>query len=187
MKVVKFIATFSVLSQLTFASLNLLAADVVDAVEHGDRNSAEYNPAYKALALEGYDPVSYHPEGGAMPIKGSSSFEVKYGDVLYRFVNQDNLDTFLANPLKYESTYGGWCAWAMVSGTKIDVNPLIYTRTDSLGNIVADNEEATRIHYFISNRAKRNFDRNAASFETRADDNWRSISGEEPRLQSFSA
>lgn len=139
------------------------------ALSQADRNSALYN-LDQGIGLKGYDPVSYFAEGGMSPLKGSASFELEFKGVIYHFANQENLETFQTMPERYEPTFGGWCAWAMANGSRVDINPTIFTVN---GN---------RLHFFISKRAKRNFDRDIAKYERKADDNWRAISGEEPRL-----
>lgn len=133
------------------------------------RNAALYN-LENGVGLKGYDPVSYFPEGGSKPAEGKSQFKLNYMGVTYMFTSSTNLDLFVENPDKYEPTYGGWCAYAMASGSKVDIKPLIYTIN---GN---------RAHFFVSTRAKRNFDNDLALLESQADDNWRDLSGEEPRL-----
>ncbi len=139
------------------------------------RSTAEYNlntqiqPGF-AIALKGYDPVAYFPEGGGTQQVGVSQFRLDYMGATYLFASAANLDLFVQNPDKYEPTYGGWCAFAMASGTKVDIVPEYYSLS---GN---------RLHLFFSRRAKANFDGDVAGFETRADGFWKQISGENPRL-----
>lgn len=131
-----------------------------------NRNVSKYN-LQGDLGLKGYDPVAVFPEGGGRPVKGSIS--LIHDGVSYLFVSQKNLNLFQANPEKYEPTYGGWCAYAMASGSTVNIDPTLFTIHGS------------RAHFFISSRAKRNFDSDIAAFEKRADSNWEKISGERPR------
>ena len=133
------------------------------------RNVSEYN-LENGIGLKGYDPVSYFEEGGGEPLKGSEAIALEHEGVIYFFANEDNLDTFLKDTEKYEPTYGGYCAYAMARGSKIDINPKLFILN------------GRRAHFFVNNRAKRNFARDIAGDERKADDNWREISGEEPRL-----
>lgn len=139
------------------------------------RNTAEYNldtqaqPGF-AIALKGYDPVSYFAEGGGKPLVGKKEFRLEYMGATYLFASSTNLDLFVQNADKYEPTYGGWCAFAMASGSKVDIQPEIYTLS---GN---------RLHFFVSRRAKANFDADVVGYESRADNFWKQISGENPRL-----
>ncbi len=134
-----------------------------------DRNSAAYN-LEAGLALKGYDPVSYFAEGGSLPQKGKSSLSLEHKGVTYFFASNDNREVFKTIPERYEPTYGGFCAWAMANGSAIDIIPEIFTIN---GN---------RLHLFFSKRAKRNFDRDVTKYEGKADSNWKSLSGESPRL-----
>lgn len=76
------------------------------------------------VALGGFDPVSYFPEGGGKPAKGFVKRDFKYHGVNYRFASDANRDQFRANPDKYIPAYNGWCAWAMSElNAKVDVEP----------------------------------------------------------------
>ena len=132
------------------------------------RNVAEYN-LQASVGLKGYDPVSYFPEGGGLPQAGIQNLKLDYMGVSYFFATTQNLDLFVQNPDRYEPTYGGWCAYAMASGSKVDIQPMIYSINEN------------RLHFFVSKRAKQNFDADVAGHETRADGFWKQISGEEPR------
>lgn len=134
------------------------------------RNVAEYN-LQKGLALKGVDPVSYYAEGGGKFQSGLSDFKLDFDGTTYLFSNKNNLDQFLENHEKYEPTYGGWCAYAMSYNSKVDIQPQFYTFSGS------------RLHLFASRRAKQNFDVDLKNKEIQADQNWKRISGEEPRLQ----
>lgn len=150
-------------------TLILWGANVWAAVPvHEDRNEAEYNMQYE-VALDGYDPVSYFEEGGGEPQLGDPNIFFVYGTIEYHFSSQENLVQFKANPLKYEPTYGSWCAYGMARGGKIKVQPLIYTIS---GN---------RLHVFFNTIAKSNFDADVAGHEVSADENWLGFSGEQPR------
>lgn len=156
----------------TFVTSGLILSALFTAVTaqaQTGRNVPEYN-LQNGVGLKGYDPVSYFPEGGAAAQKGRSDLRLDYMGVTYFFATAANLDLFVENPEKYEPTYGGWCAFAMASGTKVDIQPQFYSIN---GN---------RLHFFVSRRAKQNFDSDVRGFETRADGFWKKISGEGARL-----
>lgn len=144
-----------------------------------NRNVAEYNLNHqgtgfidgenKAIA-PGYDPVSVFPEGGGAALKGDTQFALTHEGVEYLFANAENMKTFATNPEKYEPTYGGYCARAMIVGQKVHINTRLFT---VVGN---------RSYFFVNTRAKRFFDNDIAGNAKKADDQWRIISGEEPRL-----
>lgn len=76
----------------------------------------------KSIAIQGYDPVCYFTEGKAK--KGNKQFAFNYGNVIYYFNSQINLDLFKALPSKYEPQFGGWCAYAMGNtGEKVEIDP----------------------------------------------------------------
>ncbi len=139
-----------------------------DAAVQADRNEAEYNNQY-GVVLNGYDPVSYFPEGGANPVQGLTSITATSGTKMYYFASEENKEQFMKNPLKYEPSYGSWCAYAMSQGSKIEIMPTIYTIS---GN---------RLHFFVSKSAKRTFDKDVASHEKDADQVWFNFSGEAAR------
>lgn len=142
---------------------------VTSVYAQSGRNVSEYN-LVNGVGLKGYDPVSFFPEGGGAPLVGSDALEYEHLGVVYKFANADHRELFISNPDKYEPTYGGYCAYAMASGSKVDIQPQFFTIN---GN---------RLHFFVSSRAKRNFDRDVEDFERRADANWMTISGESPRF-----
>ena len=76
------------------------------------------------VGVEGYDPVSYWPEGGSKPVQGTIKLSFEYNGVLYRFASAKNLATFKANPDHFLPQYGGYCAWAIGAiNQRVDVNP----------------------------------------------------------------
>jgi hypothetical protein len=84
----------------------------------------DYNlPRNSTLAIKGYDPVAYFPKGAGKPVKGLHSIEHICKGVTYRFATNDNLQRFKKDPARYEPAYAGWCAWAMVTGDKADIDP----------------------------------------------------------------
>ncbi|QDU66814.1 YHS domain-containing (seleno)protein [Engelhardtia mirabilis] len=85
--------------------------------------AAHFNVGREHLALEGWDPVSYFPEGGGEPVEGSESIETTYRGLIWRFASEDHREQFVADPERFEPAYGGWCAWAMVDGEKVEVDP----------------------------------------------------------------
>lgn len=80
------------------------------------------------LAVHGYDVVSYFTAG--KPVKGDAKFAVIQSEATYRFSSQANLDTFKANPAKYEPAYGGFCAYGVSVGAKFDGDPTLWKIVD---------------------------------------------------------
>ncbi len=83
----------------------------------------------KAVAIEGYDPVSYF---AGRPAQGKPEYTFTYKGIMYHFDNQQNLNKFKATPDAFEPAYGGWCAYAMgVTGEKVKINPHTYKILDN--------------------------------------------------------
>lgn len=88
-----------------------------------DRRVDQYNLKKSGLGIKGYDPVSYHQD---QPQKGLKSLSFNYKGVRYLFSTDENRSLFKETPSLYEPAYGGWCAWAMLEGDKVDFNPKRY-------------------------------------------------------------
>ncbi|MEQ1634363.1 MAG: YHS domain-containing (seleno)protein, partial [Planctomycetota bacterium] len=73
------------------------------------------------LALQGYDPLSYFDKAG--PKLGSKQYQHEERGVTYHFVSKENRDAFKSDPQKWEPPYGGWCAYAVIDGEKVEVDP----------------------------------------------------------------
>lgn len=72
-------------------------------------------------AAEGYDVVAYFDN---QALKGEKANTTTYGGVHYKFVTQENLNTFIENPEKYTPQYGGYCAYAVaIDAKRVDINP----------------------------------------------------------------
>lgn len=112
-------------SHPTLFVFSVLVAVVAAAPAFAAESTAEHaNADKRGLALEGYDPVAYFPEGGGEPQKGSEDFIATHDGLTYRFADQRNREAFLENPEKYVPAYGGWCAYAMgKAGRKVEVDP----------------------------------------------------------------
>jgi len=94
------------------------------------RDVKKFNLGKQALALDGYDPVTYFPEGGSKPKKGKEALTATFEGVLYRFSSEETRKAFLASPARFEPQYGGWCAYAMADGEKVEIDPESYLVTD---------------------------------------------------------
>lgn len=154
--------------KFTYALSMLSLVASASAQAQNIRAPQEYN-LQNTIGLKGYDPVSYFLEGGERPQQGLQKLALDHGDVVYLFATPENRELFIQNPEKYEPTYGGWCAYAMAFGSKVDIQPTLYTINKN------------RLHFFVSKRAKQNFDAELVKHETLADGFWKQLSGEEPR------
>lgn len=137
----------------------------------GDSRPAlpDYN-LEKGLALKGYDPVAYFAEGGGKPAKGKASLEAEHRGVKYRFANEANRDRFLASPGRFEPAYGGWCAYAMSGGDKVEVDPRSF--------LVDDSQLLVFYKGFLNDTRKKWQKQGSAKLRPKADANWQRLSGE---------
>jgi YHS domain-containing protein len=134
------------------------------------RDTKEYNLPRSGVALKGYDPVAYFPEGGGEPMKGKESISLEHRGVTYRFATEANREAFRANPGKYEPAYGGWCAWAMADGDRADIDPKSFLIQDGRLLVFYDG-------FFGDTRAKwQRGDREALA--AKADASWQEQAGE---------
>ncbi|MFZ4573663.1 MAG: YHS domain-containing (seleno)protein [Phycisphaerales bacterium] len=139
----------------------------------------QYNVGKDKLAIEGYDPVAYFPEGGGKPAKGDAKFSHVLDGVSYRFDSQAHLDLFKANPAKYEPAHGGWCTYAMgKNGEKVEVDPKSF---------VVDGGRLFLFYKGTFNDTRKSFLKDQPNLTSKADLNWKKLSGEEPRTGMSSA
>ncbi len=136
------------------------------------RNTAEWDLNKRDLAVQGYDPVAYFPEGGGKATKGKKSIEYRYKGVVYRFASARNRDLFKQAPDRYEPQYGGWCAWAMSQGGKTEINPKSF--------IVKDDKLFLFYDGLFGDTKKDWQQGNHTSLVKKADGNWKGFSNEDP-------
>ncbi len=91
------------------------------------KRQKHFNLSKNNLALEGYDAVSYFKN---KPQKGEAKFATTHNGITYYFASKENLETFKSNTEKYEPAYGGWCAYAMAKGEKVEVDIKNYKITN---------------------------------------------------------
>lgn len=92
------------------------------AIESGSKNHLT-NIDRNGLAIKGYDPVSYFSHA---PEKGNPEISASFDGAVYFFVSKDHHNLFVENPERYLPAYGSWCAWAMLEGDKVEINPERY-------------------------------------------------------------
>lgn len=99
------------------------------SAEEADREIRQREIAHKkGIAVEGYDPVSYHQKDG--PNEGRKTIKTTYQGITYYFATESNREIFEKSPESYEPLFGGWCAWAMLDGKQVDINPESYKLVD---------------------------------------------------------
>ena len=85
------------------------------------KQQSPVNVSRGQLALQGYDAVAYWTSG--QPTKGSTSFEHRWNDAVWRFSTAANRDQFAKDPPRYAPEFGGYCAYAVSRGYTADIDP----------------------------------------------------------------
>jgi peroxiredoxin/YHS domain-containing protein len=156
----------------TLALLAVLAGSTLAHTTYAQspvRTVAAWNLESKSkLAIKGYDPVSYFSGAAA---KGSDAITTTYKGATYHFASAANRDTFLAEPAKYEPAYGGWCAWAMKDGDKVEIDPTKFIVKDGRLYLFYDG-------FWGNTKAKWEKEDHAAQVKA-ADAQWKKLSGED--------
>lgn len=125
------------------------------------------------LAIDGYDPVAYFPEGGGEAMKGDKGITTVHGGVTYRFASAAHRALFLAHPDRYEPAHGGWCSWAMREGEKTEPDPRAF--------IVADDRLFLFYKGLGGDTRKQWLKTDHEASAAAADAAWETISGESAR------
>jgi len=139
----------------------------VTVAEKGDRPDLEHQNLGKGgLAISGYDPVSYFEVGGSKPRKGKSELSVRERGVTYRFATKENMELFKKSPAKFEPYYGGWCAYAMADGSKVEIDPTSYLIQD--GHLLL-------FYKSFFNNTRKTWSKKPADYAVKADRRWAEV------------
>lgn len=156
---------------LAFVALAGLAAVATPALAGPEVNTATGavlvggKPA-PGLAVHGYDVVAYFKEG--KPVQGDAKFALTHKEATYRFSSQENLDTFKANPAKYEPAYGGFCAYGVSVGAKFDGDPRYWKIVDG------------KLYLNLSAEIQESWNKDVKGHITKAEANWPKIASKLP-------
>lgn len=118
----------------------------------------QYFSSKSGLALKGYDVVSYHEEGKA--VRGSSSFQERWGDAVWYFASAENAERFAADPEKYAPEYGGYCAYAAANDAIAPIDPEAFTIVEG------------KLYLNFSHSVRRRWNRNHEEYIKSANRNW---------------
>lgn len=126
--------------------------------------SIDYN-LKKGYVAEGYDVVEYFKNKA---IEGHKAFTTTHDNVQYKFVSQENLNTFLKAPENYIPQYGGYCAYAIaIDSKKVSVDPETFEIRDG------------KLYLFYNswgiNTLKKWKKNNVKGLQKKADQNWEAI------------
>ena len=147
------------------ALISLLAASIATPAILTPAAFAAADPIYTGLfsntAVQGHDVVAYFTEG--RPVEGSRAFTTEYQGAEFRFVSQQNLDTFLAEPEAYAPQYGGYCAWAVAQGQ--------HAKGDARYWAIVDG----KLYLNFNEDIQSDWNADRENFITQADDNWPNV------------
>ena len=82
-----------------------------------------------AVAIGGYDTVSYHNDG---PVPGEARLNHFWNGAIWYFASEENRDTFAADPAKYAPAYDGYCSWAASQSYKAPGDPNVWQIVDGI-------------------------------------------------------
>src|SRR5262245_46174629 len=122
-----------------------------------------YTGIVRGVAVGGYDPVAYFQDGKTTP--GNSNITTTWKGVTWRFANEKNRDTFVANPEQYAPQYGGYCAFAVASGSTAKGDPTVWKIVDG------------KLYLNLSRGVQQQWERDTRGNISRADANWPKLVG----------
>lgn len=80
------------------------------------------NVNHKAgVALDGYDTVAWFTEG--RPRRGNPAFQAEHAGVAWHFASAAHLARFERDPAAHMPRFGGFCAFGVARGYKVDIDP----------------------------------------------------------------
>ena len=118
------------------------------------------------LAVHGYDVVAYRTVG--QPTRGKATYSAEYKGATYRFASRKNLRAFRREPARYLPQYGGFCAYGVAVGGKLDGDPTLWRIVDG------------KLYLNLNPEIQRTWEGNIPRYIRRADRNWTRIAGKAP-------
>lgn len=137
------------------------------ALAYDENSTSAVNVDANGIALKGFDPVSYFAPSG--PVAGNAAISAKHGGATYQFANQQNRDTFTANPAQYIPAYGGFCAMGVALEQKLDINPQLWRVVDG------------KLYLNVHKEAQTRWLEDVKGNLTRADKNWLRLKDKAPK------
>jgi YHS domain-containing protein len=77
------------------------------------------------VAIKGYDPVAYFIQQKA--VEGNDAYSFDWSGSKWKFISQNNLDSFKVAPEKYAPQYGGFCAYGTSENHLSPTDPKAFT------------------------------------------------------------
>ena len=121
------------------------------------------NKTSSGIALKGYDPVAYHTVG--KPVEGSQPISYRWRDATWRFASVKHRDLFAADPERYAPAYGGYCAYGMAQGAKVDIDPSAWHIVDG------------KLYLNVNKRVQQTWKTDISGYIARANRHWQRLMG----------
>jgi YHS domain-containing protein len=115
----------------------------------------------EGVALRGKDSVALAMGLGV--VDGFGKFTHVHDGVAYYFASQEAKETFAANPSAYMPQYGGFCAFGVAIGKKLDANPRLADIVDG------------KLYVFLNEFAFSKYKEDVAGTLAKAEKQWRSM------------
>lgn len=116
-----------------------------------------------AVAIGGYDTVSYH-DGG--PVAGEARHNHFWNGAIWYFASPENRDRFAADPERFAPAYDGYCSWAASQGYKAPGDPNVWEIVDGT------------LYVQVHPRAQELWQEDIPAYIIAGDENW-------PRIHPF--
>lgn len=113
------------------------------------------------VALHGYDAVAYFDRKTA--VKGLPAEVVTYQGVRYQFADAASKAKFAAAPERYVPAYGGFCAYGVARGFKVDIDPEAWS--------VVNN----KLYLNVSKDIRTKWQKDTPRYIGKADSNWETV------------
>ncbi len=94
----------------------------------GAQAADEINIDKNGIAVSGYDPVAYF---NGTPTFGKDSIKYSYQGAAYLFSNYENRQRFILDPSRYIPSFGGYCAFGVRMGTKLEIDTTAFEVVDN--------------------------------------------------------
>lgn len=147
----------------------LIAATVLGAIANANASFAadEYNVSLgttvdgRGVALRGTDAVAL--AGELDVIFGHARYTAVHDGVAYYFASEDTMKRFIADPERYMAHYGGYCAFGVAKGKKLDGDPRYADVLDG------------KLYLFLNDAAFNAYSQDKAGVLANAEENWPGI------------
>jgi YHS domain-containing protein len=110
------------------------------------------------VMIRGYDPVAFFTEGRAVAGRPDHSMEHEGGK--YLFASAANRAAFAADPEKYAPQAGGFCAYGVAIGKKLDIDPASWSIVDG------------KLYFCLNPVIHESFNADTATYIRKAEENW---------------